>query len=255
MKSGDFSSLAENYAKYRPGYSKIVLKNLSRYMQFDPNKIKVADVGAGTGIWSKMMSDFGYKVTAVEPNNEMRKQGLIYTRGSNIDWLEGTAENTNLKTSSFKWLTMASSFHWADLDKALSEFYRVLAPGGFLSILWNPRDIALSPFHLDIEKIIGEYIPNLRRVSSGSDKHVRNYHHELISTGLFEDVIFVEHCYRIKMSKERYIGAWRSVNDIQVQAGPERFASIISEIENKAKNLDEIEVPYKTRSWTVRRKD
>ena len=57
------------------------------------------------------------------------------------------------------------------------------------------------------------------------------------------------------MSKERYIGAWRSVNDIQVQAGPERFASIISEIENKAKNLDEIEVPYKTRSWTVRRKD
>ena len=53
------------------------------------------------------------------------------------------------------------------------------------------------------------------------------------------------------MSKERYIGAWRSVNDIQAQAGPDRFKLILNKIEEIIEPYSQIVVPYKSRAWTV----
>ena len=53
------------------------------------------------------------------------------------------------------------------------------------------------------------------------------------------------------MSKARYMNIWRSVNDIQVQAGPERFQKILNKIDEIIQDMDEIEVPYRFRAWTV----
>ena len=55
------------------------------------------------------------------------------------------------------------------------------------------------------------------------------------------------------MSHERYLGAWRSVNDIQAQAGPEKFEVLLRQIGEKIASLSEVVVPYKTRAWTVRK--
>jgi hypothetical protein len=77
---------------------------------------------------------------------------------------------------------------------------------------------------------------------------------DLLSSGLFEDLIFMEAPHEVEMTKSRYLNAWRSVNDIQVQAGPERFEKIMSGIESIIGSADTIVVPYKTRAWTVRAK-
>jgi len=53
------------------------------------------------------------------------------------------------------------------------------------------------------------------------------------------------------MTKERYINIWRSVNDIQVQAGEEGFKRILDNISIILKDYDEITVPYKSRAWTA----
>ena len=60
--------------------------------------------------------------------------------------------------------------------------------------------------------------------------------------------------HEIAMSHERYIGAWRSVNDIQAQAGPELFPRLLDSIRAKISHLEQVVVPYKTRAWTVTRK-
>jgi hypothetical protein len=55
------------------------------------------------------------------------------------------------------------------------------------------------------------------------------------------------------MSQERYLGAWRSVNDIQAQAGAGNFQLLLDRIRTKIAQLDQVVVPYKTRAWTVRK--
>lgn len=253
IQSGDFSALAENYSKYRPDYSASVLGLLIKHVGAAVSGFAAADVGAGTGIWSRMLIDAGITCTCVEPNDQMREQGIAYTSGhGRVQWKAGSGEATGLAPASVDWVTMASSFHWVQADKGLREFARILRPGGHFTALWNPRNIEGHPLHEGIEQMIQERVPSLKRKSSGARGKVADMYRTMVSTGDFEDVIFVEAPHEIAMTQERYMGAWRSVNDIQAQAGPERFAEILAEIERRIAGMDRIVVPYLTRSWTAK---
>ena len=149
---------------------------------------------------------------------------------------------------------MASSFHWTDHKKSIKEFYRILKPGGFFTALWNPRNIESNKFHTKIEKIIYSIAPNIIRVSSGAKKHTKDLEQKLLFQNYFHDLIFTEASHEEIMTKERYMGAWRSVNDIQAQAGRDKWKLILNKIEKEIFSEDKIIVPYKTRAWTVQTK-
>jgi ubiquinone/menaquinone biosynthesis C-methylase UbiE len=253
MKQGDFTELAKAYIN-RPAYSQQIILALLKYIDYDKiQNFKMADVGAGTGKMTKVLLEMGLNVTAVEPNDEMRNEGILYTKDFNIQWLKGNGEETNLSANTFDWVSMASSFHWTDPSRSLPEFNRVLKKGGYFTAIWNPRNIESSPLHMEIEDIIYKKVPSLQRVSSGGKSHTKKWEEVLISTGHFADVIFMEVDHVEKMTIDRYMGAWRSVNDIRAQAGEKLFAEILIEIENKIKHLPLIEVPYKMRAWTARK--
>ncbi|HOI82949.1 MAG TPA: class I SAM-dependent methyltransferase [Campylobacterales bacterium] len=252
MKQGDFTNLAKHYIN-RPAYSELLLEKLLKTMDLKPDiTTKVADIGAGTGKFTKMLSELGLAVTAVEPNDAMREEGKIYTDGQDISWVSGSGENTTLSEGYFDWACMASSFHWTDPDKSLPEFARILKSGGHFTAIWNPRNIKISPFHMNIEEQIRSIVPELNRVSSGA-QNAKEWEYVLTSTGDFCDCVFMECDHTEVMTKERYMGAWHSVNDIQAQAGADRWAKIIDMIENEIKDMQFIEVPYKIRAWTVKK--
>ncbi len=102
-----------------------------------------------------------------------------------------------------------------------------------------------------IEKKIKSIVPDLARVSSGA-QNVKKWEEILVSTGDFRDCFFMECDYVEKMDKKRYLGAWHSVNDIQAQAGKERWAEILAMIEKEIAPFEILEIPYKIRAWTVR---
>lgn len=251
--SGDFTTLARAYAQSRPGYSERVLEALIRFVSAERPVRAVADIGAGTGIFSRMLARHGLDVTAVEPNDAMRREGIATSAGVPIHWHSGRAERTGLPDRCFDWVTVASAFHWVELPAGLIEIHRILRPGGYLTVLWNPRDIDGHPLHERIEAVIEEIVPDLRRVSSGSRRHAADWESVLVSTGHFSDPILFEAPHEERMSRERYMTAWRSVCDIQEQAGPERFEEILRRIAEIVEAHEEIVVPYRTRAWTVRR--
>lgn len=146
---------------------------------------------------------------------------------------------------------MGSSFHWADSKLAVKEFYRILVPGGFFTAIWNPRDIESSELHRKIEDTVYGEVPDMKRVSSGKTVSTEEMQEKLLRGGYFKDILFVEAPHVEVMTKERYMNTWKSVNDIQVQAGEEGFQRILNKIEKIIQEFDEIEVPYRSRSWTV----
>lgn len=253
MKQGDFTKLTKDYAN-RPGYSLEVLRMIGRNAGMDRRDFWVADVGAGTGKLTENLCELGLKGCAVEPNDAMREEGIkTFESNNSFVWSKGFAEHTGLSESSFDWVLMGSSFHWANTEEALTEFHRILKPGGFFTAIWNPRNIEGNELHEKIEKMISSEVPELKRVSSGSKSNIGDIEGKLLSTDYFGNLVFVEASYDIRMSKERYLGAWRSVNDIQAQAGPERFEKIMKNIEDIIAPYSEIVVPYKSRAWTVQR--
>jgi ubiquinone/menaquinone biosynthesis C-methylase UbiE len=251
MKQGDFTKLAESY-KHRTGYSEVILRYIAEHAECTFDELKIADVGAGTGKLTENLADLGYQITAVEPNDAMREEGKRYTAGKNVTWQKGSGEETGLANNSVNWLLMGSSFHWVDFNKGLTEFQRVLMPGGFFTAIWNPRNLEVSELHTSIENQIRKMVPDLKRVSSGSGDFTKTLSRALAASGKFKDVVYMEQEYDVVMSIDRYMGAWHSTNDIQAQAGPETWNKIIAMIEKEISGLPEIVVPYKSRAWTAK---
>lgn len=253
LKHGNFSNLAQDYAKYRPGYSDSVLKSILALVEKD--KIDFVDVGAGTGIWTRIVANNPKikSAIAVEPNDEMRAQGIAANANLKIEWKKGGGEETTLESSSCDLLSMASSFHWVDFEKGIEEFARVLKPGGRFVALWNPRYLKDNPVLVEIENKISELCPDIKRVSSGSSDFVNKLTDRLSSCAEFEDLVYIEAKHSVNLTKEQYIGVWRSVNDLQFQMG-DKFVEFMNFISEKIQNLDYIKSTYLTRAWTVKRK-
>lgn len=256
LKAGDFTGLAKDYSQHRPDYCPSVLNALLGLLQKSTAEVDFVDVGAGTGIWTRLVHGKGVKTaTAVEPNDDMRANGLADSAGTSIRWLAGGAEQTGLPESCCDWLTMASSFHWADFDTATQEFHRLLRAGGRFTALWNPRLIEVNPLLVEIEAHLDTLRPNIKRVSSGRSGITETLTEQLWSSPYFTDVVYLEGRHVIAMTPERYIGAWRSVNDLRVQLGPEKFEAFLAFVEQRIIGLDVIEATYLTRAWSARRKD
>ena len=133
-----YRNRAGTYQDARPAYHHaLVDRFVARYAEG-----LVADVGAGTGIFTAQLVDAGVEVVAVEPVAEMRD--LLAVRLPAVTVLAGTAENLPLEEGAVHTVVAAQSFHWFDHARALDEIHRVLRPGGFLVTVWNVRDESVS---------------------------------------------------------------------------------------------------------------
>ena len=70
-----FSSRVDAYAKYRPSYPSEAIDYLYEAVGLG-ERSEIADVGAGTGIFSRLLLERGSRVTAVEPNEAMRRAAV-----------------------------------------------------------------------------------------------------------------------------------------------------------------------------------
>jgi ubiquinone/menaquinone biosynthesis C-methylase UbiE len=252
MQQGDFTQLAKHYHN-RVGYSPIVLNAVVKMIGLPIQNIRVADIGAGTGKLTECLVHQGLKVISVEPNDAMRAEGIQYTHGKGVEWLKGSGEATGLATQSLDWVTIGSAFHWVQLEAGLKEMHRVLRPGGLFTILWNPRDLERSVLQKRIDDKIKEFVPNIKRVSSGGKGYAEDWFTKLTSTHHFKDVLFMEAKEDVVMSRDQYMGLWHSVNDVQAQAGEKIWKQILQFIETEIGDSEKILSPYATRAWTCRR--
>src|SRR3954449_4712943 len=96
----DYTVLADAYLK-RPDYSEAAIDELLGVARVT-NGTAVCDVGAGVAHLTLMLAARGCAVTAVEPNDAMRANGVARTSAfSHVRWHEGTGERTGKADASF----------------------------------------------------------------------------------------------------------------------------------------------------------
>jgi SAM-dependent methyltransferase len=152
-----FTDRVENYIRYRPNYPAQVLELLRDEMNLNENST-VADIGSGTGIFTRQLLQTGCRVFGVEPNEAMRRAADEFLRGfPNFKNIEGAAEATNLPDASVDFVAAAQAFHWFDAEKTRAEFRRILRPRGFVVLIWNERQLASTAFLRDYEQLLLEF--------------------------------------------------------------------------------------------------
>jgi len=104
-----------------------------------------ADLGAGTGLFTRELLSRGLEVSAVEPAAAMR--AVLQRELEGVTVLDGTGEATGLPGASQDLVTVAQAWHWMDVEQASAEIVRILRPGGVLGLVWNQLDVTVPWVH------------------------------------------------------------------------------------------------------------
>jgi SAM-dependent methyltransferase len=152
-----FSDRVESYVRARPGYPPELFDILSREVGLAKGQ-SVVDLGAGTGILTRMLLDFGCTVYAVEPNPSMAEAArqALGKEPRFID-VRAPAEATGLADSSVDGAIAAQAFHWFDPARTRAELLRILRPGGWVALVWNIRRSKGTPLLEGYEQLLRSY--------------------------------------------------------------------------------------------------
>src|SRR6266516_2596897 len=132
-RRSSFGAAADLYDRIRPSYPPEAV----RWLLGDEPR-RVVDLGAGTGIFSRVLASLGHEVLAIEPDEGMRAK--LASTSPGVTALPGSAESIPLADESVDAVVAAQAYHWFDHDAAHAEIARVLRPGGVFGPVWNVRD-------------------------------------------------------------------------------------------------------------------
>ena len=240
MTLGDFSKQATAYAA-RPSYPAALVDRLVARVGVGPGDA-VADLGAGTGIFTALLADRGLQVIAIEPGAAMRAQALPAPR---VTWQAGSFEEPGLADGAVRWITAAQAFHWADPPRALPALARALADGGHLTCLWNNRCN-------DDSELLRAVMAAVRARVPGFDERYRERDWATVIAGdWFEATAIDEARHTIVMTRDRFRSLWRSHNLLAETAGPD-LPAVLTAIDDLLVGHETVDVPYLTRAWTAR---
>ena len=142
------------------GIHRLWKKSLLSMMNPSSNQ-SLIDVACGTGDIAKLFLKHVNKttqVTCVDPNNAMISKGKEkLSKFKNINWIISPAEKIPLHDNLFDFYTISFGLrNTANIDKALSEAYRVLKPGGrFLCLEFSKiQNINLETLYKNYSKLI-----------------------------------------------------------------------------------------------------
>lgn len=152
-----FTLTVQNYLKCRPSYPKEIITLLSKECGLTKEH-RIADIGSGTGLLTKLFLDHGNVVYGVEPNQAMREAGEAFLKHyPNFHSIAGRAEATPLPDKSVDFITVGTAFHWFEPGPTKIEFRRILKSPGHVALIWNVRDVARSKLLVEYEQLVINY--------------------------------------------------------------------------------------------------
>lgn len=245
-----FADGANIYAASRPAYPAEALDWLRDRLEIGPDS-SVVEVGAGTGLFTRLLLEAGAKVLATDPVAEM----LVHLASTlpDVATAIATAEALPLAAGSVDAVICATAFHWFATPQVLAEFRRVLRPGGTVGLIWNVRDNDV-PWVRRLSEITDRYQDDAPRQKSQAWREV------FPAPGfspLHETAMRYDH---VGTPEEVIIG--RTLSTSFIAALPDdRRTSLIDEVRAmiaatpELADKHEVRFPYVTRAYDCRRID
>lgn len=119
-------------------------------------RLRVLDLGTGTGKLAAALARLGHDVVAVDPDAQMLAQAerSFAAAGLTVRTRLGSAEAVPAEDGEVDAVTVAQAWHWFDPQVAGAECARVLRPGGVLGVAWHRRDESV-PWVRELSEVAG----------------------------------------------------------------------------------------------------
>jgi ubiquinone/menaquinone biosynthesis C-methylase UbiE len=139
-----FTGFADTYDRYRPALP-LVIRDILSQLAGSVHPLRVVDIGAGTGLSTRLWKGFDAAVIGIEPSADMRRAfsqaQALDPALSNIRFQEGTSTNTGLPDACADIVTVSQALHWMEPEPTFAEVARILRRGGVFAAIdcdWPP---------------------------------------------------------------------------------------------------------------------
>jgi SAM-dependent methyltransferase len=161
-----FSSQAETYARYRPGYPRELFVWLADQA---PTRELAWDCGTGNGQAAVQLAEFFVRVLATDASTNQIAHAKPHPR---VTYFVAKAESFHPGDATIDLVTVAQALHWFDLDVFFRNVERVLRPGGVFAA-WSYKHAQVAPavdalLHRFNTETVGRYwSPRVRLAEEG----------------------------------------------------------------------------------------
>lgn len=245
-----FDHGAEVYEQARPTYPPEAVAWLAEHLRIGAGT-RVADVAAGTGKLTRLLTPLAPALVAVEPMIGMRTTFAAVCPG--VPMVASTAEQLPFAGGALDAITVAQGFHWFDGPVALAEFARVLRAGGRLGLVWNARDRT--------NDLVDQLWSIMDRVEKRAPwrMHERWSDSAFVEQSDFGELTEATFHHEQLLTPEQVLDRFRSVSHISVLP-PDEQSRVIDEIRNVldthplSAGESQIPIPYRVDAyWCERR--
>jgi SAM-dependent methyltransferase len=155
-----FGRVAELYDRARPSYPAEVIDALLDFTHLHPGA-QVVEVGAGTGIATRLLAERGLKITALEPDPAM---AAVASRSC------GEYANVEIEVTTFEDWRPATpaqavvsflAWHWISPDVRYELAADALENEGWLAAIWTLPEWATMPLRDSLRAAYAMAAPNL----------------------------------------------------------------------------------------------
>jgi SAM-dependent methyltransferase len=176
----DRDGFAAHYDDYRPRTPPVLIDALCREAR-TLRPTLVVDLGAGTGLSTRVWADVAERVIGVEPNPAMIAEARARTADPNVEFAHAFAHETGLDDASTDIATCSQSLHWMEPAPTFAEAARILRPGGVFAAYDYDIVPVVDP---EIEAAWGAYAGRRRAlrkregIQAGADRWAKDGHLE-----------------------------------------------------------------------------
>ena len=210
------SKTAEDYARFRPCYSKELAQHVVEFCMSgrkgSDSSTKLGlmvDVGCGSGQSSALFQPYFDKIIATDISKEQLQQGRMHNVHQNIEFTEGSEAQIPAEEQSVDVVVCGAAAQWFDLKKFFDEVQRILKPSGCVAIFgyWTPKISSLLLTNEEGSKAASELFEKAVLDSVGDEPvktkaylHLKNRYEDIFEAVPFKNKQRVDHFHLVNES-------------------------------------------------------